>query len=64
MVHTNILKSSTIVRKYLWPWTNEIERDPHISKRSSSYLEETWDELILKGNFLCLAKWQMSQTAL
>jgi len=37
---------------------------PQISRCSNSNLVEAWDELLEMGNFLCLAKWQMSQTAL
>jgi len=64
MVRTNLLKSSTMVKKYLWLCTEEIARGPQISKWSSSNLDEEWDLLRTKDNFLCLEKWQMSQVAL
>ena len=53
-----------MVKKYLWPWRNWMARGPQISRCNNSNSVKAWNELLEKGSFLCLAKWQMSQTAL
>jgi len=40
MIHVNLLKPSTIVRKYLWPRMEVLAMGPYISKCNNSYLEE------------------------
>jgi len=57
-----ILKSSTIVRKNLWPCIKATLVGPHMSIWMSwKILLETWS-LWVKGNLRCLARWHDSQT--
>lgn len=39
MSHKNLLKSSTMVRKYLWPWIEVWAKGPQMSKCTDSNLD-------------------------
>lgn len=59
MTQVNLIKSSTIVKKYIYPF-KDAAVGPHISKYTrSNILEETVFETE-KGNFLNLDSSQMS----
>lgn len=62
IIRVNLLKSSRMVRKYLYPWTGGSEMGPHMSKCKSSNLDLAWEELFVKSNFFCQEKWNISQT--
>lgn len=58
---TNLVWSSTIVRKYLWPCIEVVEQGPQISTCIKAKGEKEWELLTGKINFFCLALWQASQ---
>ena len=57
-------KSSTTVRKYLWPLTEVTESGPHISMCNNSNIHVDFVLLKEYGSFLCLAKGQILQESL
>ena len=63
-IHVYLEWSSTIVKKYLWPWIDGIEYSPHISTRIKSKHFLDLDVLRRKGSLFYFAKWQTSQTKL
>jgi len=59
--HVYLEKSSTMVKKYLWPWIDDNEYGPHILTwiKSKHFLD--LDPLRGKGSLFCFGKWQLSQ---
>jgi hypothetical protein len=53
-----------MVKKYLWPWIELVDKGPQMSKWTSSNLDLAIELVILKGSFFYFAKWQISQVAL